>query len=221
MKHLLFVRHGESESNIAHVHSNVNTELTPRGEEQVRQISEQCYSLSIDTIISSPIKRARDTASIIQANQDRNIDIVENQNIIEWQHPSDINGLHKTGKKAMAVKQQIREHSNDPHWHYSDEENFVEFRERVLAALIDFREYDVSTMLIVTHQHFLRMLVAVIIHGKYIEPDMYYDFENVLTLDNTGITYIRLHDDGFYELVTWNNVTHINVLHHQDNTYLK
>ncbi len=66
MKRLYFVRHGESEANVAQVFAGrFDTPLTPKGRAQAKVAGEQAKSLDIDHIVSSPLSRAHDTAVII------------------------------------------------------------------------------------------------------------------------------------------------------------
>ncbi len=67
MDRVIFIRHGESESNIYGIISDDYNRfpLTERGREQAKWTSEQLRGLRFDGIISSPILRAFQTAEII------------------------------------------------------------------------------------------------------------------------------------------------------------
>jgi probable phosphoglycerate mutase len=66
MKHLYFVRHGLSVMNQLGVFSGrTETPLTPEGIAQCHAAGQQLRSAGIQVIVSSPIKRAYDSASII------------------------------------------------------------------------------------------------------------------------------------------------------------
>ena len=66
MKHLYFVRHGESVMNKEGFFSGVtDTPLTETGQEQARQAGLSLQDTKIDCIVASPITRAYDTAVII------------------------------------------------------------------------------------------------------------------------------------------------------------
>lgn len=68
MNHLYFVRHGLSVLNQQGLYAgSTDTPLTTEGREQARQAGEHAKSLHIDTIVSSPLQRAADTAGIIAA----------------------------------------------------------------------------------------------------------------------------------------------------------
>lgn len=66
MKTIYFVRHGESELNVARkVAGHTETPLTKEGRAQAKRAGKQAKDLGIEHIISSPLERAHDTAKII------------------------------------------------------------------------------------------------------------------------------------------------------------
>lgn len=66
MKGLYFMRHALSEDNKQGVFSSVNDcDLAPEGVEQSKQAGQSLKGKSIDLIVSSPLKRARQTAEVI------------------------------------------------------------------------------------------------------------------------------------------------------------
>lgn len=68
MKKLYFVRHGLSVMNKKGIFSGrTDTPLAPEGHEQARQTGKEAKQLGIDCIVTSPMRRARQTAEIIAA----------------------------------------------------------------------------------------------------------------------------------------------------------
>jgi broad specificity phosphatase PhoE len=66
MKKLYFIRHGESEANEKRLFAGRwDISLTAAGREQARAEAAQVKKLGIDCIVSSPLRRARETAEII------------------------------------------------------------------------------------------------------------------------------------------------------------
>ncbi len=68
--HLYFVRHGESEANVANEFSNQNHEkhpLTEKGKQQAQTLAETLCDVKFSAIYSSPMLRARQTAEILNA----------------------------------------------------------------------------------------------------------------------------------------------------------
>ncbi len=66
---IYFIRHGESEANLKHVFAGQkdNSPLTPKGIDQAKAEGNKIkeLNLNIDTIISSPLIRAHETAKIV------------------------------------------------------------------------------------------------------------------------------------------------------------
>lgn len=68
MKKLFFVRHGESEANAKALFAGRwDIGLTDRGKQQAKLAGADAKKLGIDCIVSSPLKRAKETAQIIAA----------------------------------------------------------------------------------------------------------------------------------------------------------
>jgi broad specificity phosphatase PhoE len=67
MKTIYFVRHGESEANAASIAAGggLDVELTEDGRQQAHRVGEDLKNKKIDLIVSSPMKRAFQTANII------------------------------------------------------------------------------------------------------------------------------------------------------------
>jgi probable phosphoglycerate mutase len=66
MTNIYIVRHGETDSNVAHlIQGHTDTPLNENGRAQARAIKDKIASLKIDVCFCSPLSRARETASII------------------------------------------------------------------------------------------------------------------------------------------------------------
>jgi alpha-ribazole phosphatase len=77
MGKLILVRHGESELNIENIFfGHLDPKLTKKGEDQVRRTKEIFSNISYKNIYSSPLKRAVETAEIINV-KDYDINLVE------------------------------------------------------------------------------------------------------------------------------------------------
>ncbi len=64
---LLLLRHGESESNVGRIYagSRVDLPLTEAGIQQARLQASALQGIRVDTIVSSPLRRARETAETV------------------------------------------------------------------------------------------------------------------------------------------------------------
>lgn len=73
---IYLVRHGQTEWNALHkVQGSTDNVLNEEGIKQARQVAEKMKNITIDLIISSPMKRAIQTAEIIRRNRDIPIQI--------------------------------------------------------------------------------------------------------------------------------------------------
>jgi len=71
-----FVRHGESEANVARRFAGrTDSPLTERGRQQAKAVAAALGSVQFDRIISSPLSRCRDTALVIAQRQQLPVDL--------------------------------------------------------------------------------------------------------------------------------------------------
>lgn len=68
---ILVTRHGQTDWNVqGKIQGIVDTELNDTGRAQAKEVHEMLKNEPLDLIISSPLKRAYETASIIKGNRD-------------------------------------------------------------------------------------------------------------------------------------------------------
>ncbi len=65
MNSFIFVRHGESQANASGLIATLDSPLTEKGKEQAHKTGQELKNKGIDTILCSPLTRARQTAEII------------------------------------------------------------------------------------------------------------------------------------------------------------
>jgi len=124
---LYLVRHGQTEYNELFLYQHDNVELSDLGVRQAEILAKRLSKIPIDLIYSSTLKRAKDTTKII--NQTINKKIVYLDYLKEKKNPSEIVGERVDSEDIQKIHQKINDHSDDIKWHYSDEENFNEFKE--------------------------------------------------------------------------------------------
>ena len=79
---IFLVRHGQTDWNVQHkVQGKADIELNDTGVAQANETSSKLNHITIDLIICSPLKRAMQTAQII--NKGRNIPIIYDERISE------------------------------------------------------------------------------------------------------------------------------------------
>lgn len=147
---ILVTRHGQTDWNIEkRIQGRTDIELNNKGIEQAYQTRENLKNEKIDLIICSPLKRAKQTADII--NIDRNIPIFYDERLLEICYGENEGRLHN-------------DFDYDGFWNiintheYKDAENVNDFIKRVYNFLEDIKKYKEENILIVTHNGVCRAI---------------------------------------------------------------
>jgi broad specificity phosphatase PhoE len=213
MKKIYFVRHGESEGNVGLYVQTPEEPLTKDGIEQAEIVSKRFLSLPIDVILSSPEKRAKMTAEVIENNIKKPLEYSDL--LVEFIKPSAILKKLKKDPEVKEIKKIIKANFHVSGWKHSDEENFEDLKKRAIDLLNYILTREESNIVIVTHGIFMRMIVAVAVMGKELTSHEYWKFFVTLGMDNVGITILKSNDAEDYadasvwELVTWNDHAHL------------
>ena len=159
---LLLLRHGESHSN-AHPQAAALPEaegdrLTPRGREQAEAAARWLASIQPDALVSSQMRRARETADLIAAQTGLEVEI--DDEIHELRESSDYLELPPDQQKLRRWSVWMAEHGDDPDWAPEGGESFNDVlgRARRFKARLGTRDPDI-TVLAVSHGIFARFLL--------------------------------------------------------------
>lgn len=169
---LLIIRHGESEADLLEVHEGrADFPLTELGEKQASRMAsyiEQHYPPNI--ILTSPLKRARRTATLLQESTGCEL-IVEND-LMEFN-----NGvLAGLSRKEAAIKYPLPVGGRPAHIPIQDGESDLEFRfraEKIFSKiLLDYQQYE--RVAIVSHggtiSNLLKAFLKQPMNHEYIFP---------------------------------------------------
>ena len=147
---ILVTRHGQTEWNVEkRIQGRTDIELNDKGIEQADHTKKNLENEKIDLIICSPLKRAKQTADII--NKDRNIPIIYDERLLEICYGENEGRLHN-------------DFDYDGFWNiintheYKDAENVNKFIKRVHDFLEDIKKYEQENILIVTHNGVCRAI---------------------------------------------------------------
>lgn len=147
---ILVTRHGQTDWNVEkRIQGRTDIELNNKGIEQAYQTKENLENEKIDLIICSPLKRAKQTADII--NKDRNIPIIYDERLLEICYGENEGRLHD-------------DFDYDGFWRivntheYKDAENVNKFIQRVHNFLNDLKNRKEENILIVTHNGVCRAI---------------------------------------------------------------
>jgi broad specificity phosphatase PhoE len=203
---LYFVRHGESKLNAVHTHQDRNTELSPKGIQQAKYVANRFRDTPIELIISSPHTRAQQTAEEISNVIHKQVFYTDT--LGEWKKPTVIEGKKIDDPEVVLVKEALKRNARLQDWHFSDEENFYDFRERIRGFFEYITLFKEDTILAVTHSHVLRMIIGFILLGD-MDHEAWHHVDSTLRTNNTGITLCEKDDTGKWQLITWNDHAHL------------
>lgn len=203
---IFLVRHAESELNAKNTHQYPHTKLSKTGLKQAESVAKRFSGIKIDVIMASRYRRAMQTAQIIRGSLKKKI--IYTSLLNEIKYSTDIEG-HKIGSRlSEKISEEALKHINDPNWHYSDEENFFDFKRRVGAFMRYLKKKNKENIIIVTHGHFIRMLLALTLFGDDMSMDEFYKFFRFIRLNNTGITECEF-TEGRWRLLRLNDHAHL------------
>lgn len=146
MKHLYFIRHGESVMNKDRKFAGqTDTPLTELGRKQARLVANEITNYNFDVIVSSPLIRALETAQIIA----KIIDYPTDKIVI-----NDIFMEHNVGSLAGKPWDNYEEFDT----RFTDMESKNDFRKRVEAGLNFLHRLPEDNVLLVGHGSFAGIL---------------------------------------------------------------
>lgn len=203
---IYFVRHGQTEYNALQVHQPENAELSKLGIKQAETLAKRFSKISIDIIYSSPLKRAKQTAEII--NKDLKKKVIYSDTLKERKAPSEFVGKNRKNKEINQIHEIMNLHEDDPLWHYSDEENFIEFKERIKKFFDVLEKTKKENILVVSHGGPIKMMIFLMMGNKF-TPESFYRFSDLFKLNNTGITLCKRDEKKIWSVRSFNDHAHL------------
>lgn len=185
---IFLVRHGETSGNVARRHQAEHTDLTFKGEEQVREAAKIIKGYEPTHIVTSNLKRALDTAKVIGAECDL---IPETQTYFaELRRPNKLYGnYHFT---LSSIIYYFRWFAGSKHESIEDGETYDELLERIKKA----KEYLATLpadarVIVVSHSVFISFFLAHLCdENKMNFLQAVKTFFRLVTMPNTQITHI-------------------------------
>lgn len=142
LKNFYIFRHGECPLNVTgHIQGqSIDGGLTANGRRQIHITGQLLRDKNIDIIISSPLKRARQSARIVSLYVNRPILLDErlkevNMGVVEGMHVDEV-----TAKFPDLYAKWQNCSLNDKSTHFENGETKAEVRQRIFAALADYAE---------------------------------------------------------------------------------
>lgn len=194
---LFLCRHGQTEHNAKDLNQgHLDVELNEKGREQARKLAERAERMEIDSLYSSSLKRAAQTAEIISEETG-----LENETLDGLKEQSA--GVFEN-EPWERRKQEIERSDKDYHEHRPENgENYYDVKERAIEELRKLRErHRGENVLAVGHGHTNRVLIV---------SALGYGVENAIRIDqdNTCVNLLRWHGDWGWLLSSVNDTHHL------------
>lgn len=199
-KMVYLLRHGQSEANVARVYQGLDSPLNEAGRGQAENVAERVAKLEFDVLLSSPLKRARQTAERISEKTGKEAEYVDL--FVERVKPTDILDKPYEDKEAEALWREWEKSFRIAGVKAEDGESFEEVAERAGRALDYLRERPEEGMVVVTHGFFLRMIMAKVLLGDLLSVEVFANYIKATSVKNTGITVLK-YVGGFEEESAW------------------
>ena len=150
---VIFLRHGQTDENVARRHQPNKTPLSPEGVEQVRTVAKQFADIGVSHIIASPHNRTLQTASIV--GEVLNIIPSIDYAVRELERPANLVGHRHFSLRSL--------------WFYKwwflgfaqGGETYAELRERIVLARQHLERLPAdATVIVVSHTVFINLFLA-------------------------------------------------------------
>ncbi len=203
MTEFIVVRHGETEANLQGIlQGQFDTELNPLGIRQAELVAERLKKEHFDLIFSSDLSRTMNTARLIA--EPHHLPIQPLHALREW------NLGELQGRKCEELKQQYSAVMEAFASEIGDVivpggESRVDFYQRVADCLDEMPErFAGKKILLVTHGGVLKAIFRHIV-GPVSE------YSRLPLTSNASVSSFR-YIDGFWQLISWNDVSHLAAL---------
>ena len=204
------VRHGETESNADRIRQSREGYLSDDGIQEARAAASKLSSLKIDSIFTSSYPRAKQTADIISA-LGKGLLVQVSEYLTEVKLPSEVVGRPVDDPKSKKIFSWLTSHITSPTARFSDEETYNEYVSRARQVLEHIEKTGFENTVVVTHHRFIHILVAVVLVGNELTPQLFNLIRNHIYISNTGITVIEKNEEkeGAWHLLTLNEHSHL------------
>ncbi len=202
MTEIILVRHGETEWNVTEVfRGRTNIELNETGIKQAELLAEYLRDIKIDTIYSSPLKRALKTAEIIAGEHQLAVETAAG--LIDFDYGQWQGLAHQQVKTKY--KELYAEWTNNPEKvKIPDGESLSDVRKRTVSVVSNVTAKDKGTVVLVSHRVVNKVLICALLgldnsHFWNIRQDM------------CGITTF-IYENGRFILTEHNNTAYLKPL---------
>lgn len=201
---LYLARHGETNNNRINCIGNFGDQLSELGRRQAEELAKRVGNIGIDIILASSYRRAQETAEIVAQETGK---IAQTTDLLgEKKWPSQITGKPLADPEVVKMFELLREKNNvDPGWHFSDEENFCDVKNRARLFIEYISDLDGKNILAISHGYFIKMVIATMMHGEGLSYDIFRNFFHFITVANASLT-LCAKEQTAWKLVTLNDL---------------
>lgn len=208
MKHVYFIRHGETVANRKSVHQGPNEILSEKGEAQARHVARFLTKMNIDALLCSPFVRARQTAEYISAELD--LPYTQHESVREFGRPAYVYGKSHYSFGSFVYLWRLFKHQEDARWDDHGAENMVMVRNRVLDAKNMISSMEGEHIAVVSHAIFMDMFLKLACLEKKLTPGEFIGaLMNVKKTPNTGIMHTVYDENAPAGICKWQLVEFI------------
>lgn len=164
-KRIYLARHGQTFHNAAAGESYEDADrLSPLGWEQGRRLGRFLERRGIQAIVTSPLKRARETAEAV--NETLGCPLEQDARLHEIIPPSHVEG--DPAREAEHWSVYMARHADDDGYSVGGAESFEAVMRRVRGVVATFEERECA--LVVSHAGFLRFIIGYLTWGDAFSP---------------------------------------------------
>ncbi len=211
VKLIYFVRHGETLLNAKNIRQGPEGSLSEKGREQALATAQRFpkHKGRPQVIIASPYQRTKETAEIL-AKELQLKKIVYCDLLVERRNPSQIIGKWGSDPEVKHIVDQIDGSFHSDDFRVSDEENFMDMKERARKLLKYIRRRGEQRIIMVTHGIFLKMVISYMLEGDKLTASEYNKLSYINKMDNAGMTICsyttHLFKKNEWKLLVWNDL---------------
>lgn len=195
VKHIYFVRHGQTDYNRLRKHQLLSTPLNEHGLRQARATASILQKVSVDLFISSDAVRAFETASLLQSINDA--PLTQNKLFREVERPTYILGARFWSIRSILYTIHLYMFSSINTWSYKDGENMRAVQARAKRALALLEHSSGKHIVVVSHRLFISAMIAEIL-GKDVTKAFshFWTVRSLKTIANGSITKLLYDPDA-------------------------
>jgi broad specificity phosphatase PhoE len=190
--HVYFVRHGETDLNVRHLHQSPSTPLNLRGFDQARSAGEYLRPMNATLLVSSSYERAAQTARTIGSSV--GLTPTFNRLFCEVERPSIFAETSLFSVRTVWYIGLSAIFRNKSKWRYKDGENFSDMYTRVQKSFhyIESLTEAHESIIIVSHSAYISLLMMYMCHGSRLTlKELIVSLLSINQLKNCDVTHVE------------------------------